>query len=337
LTKLRAWAADGPREEFRPYEMTLAPLGADEVEIDVEYCGVCHSDLSMWANEWRRTVYPFVGGHEVVGRVRAVGPEAKGLEPGARVGLGWYSRSHLSSRECLAGDHHLSPGNEATIVGRPGGFADVVRCQWSWAIPLPDDLGASTAGPLFCGGITVFNPIASYVRPTDRVGVVGIGGLGHLAVQFLNRWGCEVTAFTSSPDKADEARLFGARHVLSSRDAAQWKAARGRFDVILSTVAVGLDWNALMATLAPRGRLHIVGAVPEPISLPVSAMMGGQKALSASPVGSPADTARMIDFCARHAIAPLVEEFPMSRINDAFARLESGKARYRIVLKNDFR
>lgn len=337
MTHVHAWAADGPHDEFKPFDYELGPLGVDEVEIDVEYCGLCHSDLSMWTNDWGRTQYPFVGGHEVVGRVRATGSEVPNLKSGDRVGLGWFSRSDLASRQSIAGDHHLSPGNEGTIMGRHGGFANIVRCQWTWATPLPDDLDVAKAGPLFCGGITVFSPIVSFdVKPTDKVGVVGIGGLGHLATQFLNKWGCEVTAFTSSPDKAEEAKKFGAHKTLNSRDPKSWKEAYGRFDFLIVTVNVSLDWPRLTSTLAPKGRLHFVGAVPEPVPVHVPSIMGGQKQVSASPLGAPATIMQMLEFCGRHNIAPLTEQFKMSDLNQAMAHLEAGKARYRIILENDF-
>ncbi len=336
LTKVRAFAASGPKEKFQPFDYELGPLGEDEVDIDVEYCGLCHSDLSMWNNDWNRTQYPFVGGHEVVGRIRAAGKDVMNLEPGQKVGLGWFARSDLTNPHSIAGDHHLAAGNEGTIIGRHGGFADIVRCQWTWATPLPDDIDYKKAGPLFCGGITVFNPIVSFgVKPTDKVGVVGIGGLGHLACQFLNKWGCEVTAFTSSPDKAEEAKKFGAHKTLNSRDSKSWKEAAGRFDFLIVTVNVSLDWPRLLQTLAPKGRLHFVGAVPEPVPVHVPSIMAGQNQVSSSPLGSPAVTAKMLEFCVRHDIAPLTEHFKMSDINAAIEHLEAGKARYRIVLEND--
>lgn len=337
LTKVRAWAADGPEAEFKRFDYELGPIGADDVDIDIEYCGLCHSDMSMWTNAWRRTQYPFVGGHEIVGRIRAIGDHVEGLEVGQKVGLGWFAKSDLTSRQSLCGDHNLSPNNQGTIIGRHGGFADIVRCQWVWAVPLPDDLAIEKAGPLFCGGITVFNPIVQFdVKPTDRVGVIGIGGLGHLALQFLNKWGCEVTAFTSSPDKEKEAKSFGAHKTLDSRNPDSWEEASGRFDFLLATVAVSLDWSKLMTTLSPRGRLHFVGAVPEPVPVHVPSIMGGQKQVSASPLGSPATLAQMLEFCGRHNIAPQTERFAMSDINKAMAHLEAGKPRYRIVLENDF-
>lgn len=337
MTKVRAWAADSPKADFRPFEYELGQLGGDEVDIDVDYCGLCHSDYSMWANEWGVAQYPFVGGHEIVGRVRAKGRDVSGLEIGQKVGLGWFSRSNLNTQESIAGDHNLSPGNERTIIGRHGGFADLVRCQSAWAIPLPDELSITGAGPLFCGGITVFNPLVQFdIKPTDRVGVIGIGGLGHLALQFLNKWGCEVTAFTSSPDKAAEAKSFGAHKTLNSRAPKEWLAVAGHFDLILSTVAVDMDWSALAGALAPRGRLHLVGVSPSPVSLHVTKMMGTQRSVSASPLGAPAVTMKMLEFCARHDITSQTEIFKMSDLNKAMAHLEAGKARYRIVLQNDF-
>jgi uncharacterized zinc-type alcohol dehydrogenase-like protein len=165
--------------------------------------------------------------------------------------------------------------------------------------------------------------------------VIGIGGLGHIALQFANKWGCDVTAFSSTASKADEAIRMGAHRVIDSRSPEQLKQAAGSFDLILSTVTADLDWNAYLAALAPKGRLHVVGAAPKPLEVPAFALITGQRSVSGSPSGAPATVATMLDFAGRHGIAPVVEEFPMSHANEAMAHLEAGKARYRIVLKND--
>lgn len=336
-TKIRAWAATAAKQKLERYDYDPGPLGDEEVEVAVEYCGLCHSDLSMIENEWGMSAYPLVAGHEVVGRIVAAGAAVKGLSLGEQVGVGWTSASCMHCTPCIGGDQHLCSTAKATIVGRHGGFADRVRAHWAWAIPLPKGVPPETAGPLFCGGITVFSPLLVYgITPTSRVGVVGIGGLGHMAVRFLKAWGCEVTAFTSNPSKHDEARALGAHHVVSSRDSKEIAAIAGGLDLVLVTANVALDWDAIIAALGPKGRLHFVGAVLEPVPVQAFSLIMGQKSISGSPTGSPGSIAKMLEFCARHRIAPQVEQFPMSRVNDALAHLHAGKARYRIVLKADF-
>lgn len=331
---IHAMAAETKGGRFTSFEYDPGPLHPEQVEVAVEHCGICHSDLSMLDNEWGRTAYPFVPGHEIVGTVAAMGSQVKGLKVGQRVGVGWFTGSCMHCRQCIGGDQHLCAGTEETIVGRHGGFAERVRAHWAWAFPLPQGLDASSAGPLFCGGITVFNPILlAGVKPTDRVGVVGIGGLGHLALKFLSAWGCEVTAFTSSAAKHDEARKLGAHHAVSSTDKAALKGLRRSFDFIIVTVNVALDWNAYIAALKPKGRLHFVGAVLEPIPVAAFSLIGGQKTIGGSPTGSPGAIATMLEFCARHKIAPQVETFAMAQVNEAMEHLRSGKARYRVVLK----
>jgi uncharacterized zinc-type alcohol dehydrogenase-like protein len=333
---IQAYAAHKPKARLKRIEYDPGALGPDQVEIDVIACGLCHSDLSMLMNEWGDSEYPLVPGHEVVGTIAQFGANVKHLKVGDTVGLGWFSGSCMTCPQCLSGNHNLCADGEQTIVGRHGGFADTVRCDAVWATPLPATLDVRKAGPLFCGGITVFNPLVHFdVRPTQRAGVIGIGGLGHLALQFLNKWGCEVTAFTSTGAKRDDARRLGAHHVVNSRDPVQLKKIAGSLDFIISTVAVALDWDAYLEALAPKGRLHIVGAVLEPLPVPAFALIGGQHSLSGSPTGAPAMLRTMLDFCARHRIEPVTETFPMSRVNEAIAHLEAGKARYRVVLEND--
>lgn len=337
MSTIRAWAVKTAGAPLERFDYEPGPLGPEEVEVAVEYCGICHSDLSMIDNEWGIAVYPLVPGHEIIGRVVATGARAKGLAVGQRVGIGWTADSCMHCRPCLGGDHNLCATALPTIVGHHGGFAERVRAHWAWTITLPPALRPEVAGPLFCGGVTVFTPLLAFdIKPTSRVGVIGIGGLGHLALGFARAWGCEVTAFTSSPDKVDEAKALGAHRVVSSRNSDEMAAIAGQLDLVIVTANAPLDWDAILATLGPKGRLHFVGAVLEPVPVPVFSLIMGQKEVSGSPTGSPTAIAAMLEFCARHGIEPLVEEFPMSRVNEAMDRLREGKPRYRIVLKNDF-
>lgn len=334
---IKAYAAKEAGAKLEPFEYDAGPLGDEEVEIKVTHCGICHSDLSMRNNEWMMTTYPFVGGHEAVGEIVAAGPAVKGLKVGDRVGVGWNAESCMQCEQCLSGYQINCPNLVGVIVGRHGGFAERVRIHWAWAIKLPETLDAAKAGPLFCGGITVFNPFVQLdIKPTDKVGVVGIGGLGHLGLQFADKWGCEVTAFTSDLSKTDELKALGADHVVNSRSSEDIAALAGKFDMILVTVNVPLDWQAYMTALAPKGKLHIVGAVPEPIPVQSFNLIGGQKSVTGTATGSPTVVADMLEFCARHNIEAVTETFKMSEINEAFEHLESGKARYRIVLEADF-
>jgi alcohol/geraniol dehydrogenase (NADP+) len=334
--KIRAYAAPAKGAKLEPFEFDPGLLRDDQVEIQVSHCGICHSDLSMIDNEWGQSAYPLVPGHEAVGTITAVGAHVKHLQPGQLAGLGWFSSSCMFCPQCMGGNHNLCAKVEATIIGRYGGFAARVRCHAAWAVPLPAQIAPAKAGPLFCAGITVFNPIVQFgVKATDRVGVIGIGGLGHLALQFLNKWGCEVCAFTSSDAKQSEAKKLGAHSTVNSRDPAQLKAVAGSLDFVISTVNVGLDWGLYLKTLAPKGRLHFVGAATAPLGVTPVELLGGQHSISGSPLGSPATVTKMLEFCARHQIAPVTEDFPLSRVNDALEHLRAGKARYRIVLLND--
>ncbi len=334
MKTVKAYAANNPGEKLVPFNYQLPKIGSEQVDIKVHYCGICHSDLSMISDDWGQTQYPFVPGHEIVGEVVEIGNEVKNLKIGDYVGLGWFSESCMHCNQCMEGNHHLCGSAEQTIVGRHGGFANYVRGHWSWAIPLPKDIDMQKAGPLLCGGITVFNPIIlAGVKPTDKVGVIGIGGLGHMALKFLNKWGCEVIAFSSNPSKKDEILKMGASKVVDSTNSDDLATITNSLDFILNTTNVTLDWNAYLTTLAPKGSFHNVGAVLEPMAIPAFSLIGGQKSVSGSPLGSPALTRTMLDFCVRHSIYPTIEEFPLNKVNEALAHLEKGKARFRIVLK----
>lgn len=330
---INAYAAHEAGGELKPFTYDPGELRPHEVEIDVLYCGLCHSDLSVIEDEWGMSEFPVVPGHEVVGRIGQLGDQVTHLDKGQLVGLGWHAGYCGHCHSCNSGKQNLCGEAQPTIIGHHGGFADKVRAEAASVVPIPDSIDPAVAGPLFCAGITVFNPLVQFdIKPNSHVGVVGIGGLGHLALQFLHAWGCEVTAFTSDA-KRNEALELGADHTLNSRDEDAVAEAAGRFDMILSTVSVKLDWNLYLSTLKAGGRLHFVGATTEPLDINVFQLILAQREVSGSPVGSPTTIAEMLEFAARHKIAPQVERFPMSRVNDALERLKNGDVRYRVVLE----
>lgn len=333
--KVSAFAANAPHEKLKNFSYELGPIGPEQVDVKVINCGICHSDLSMINNDWGMTAYPIVPGHEIIGEVVAIGTGVKNVKVGDKVGVGWFSGSCMSCHECMDGSHHLCASAEATIGGRHGGFANYVRSHWAWTIPLPEGINLDKAGPLLCGGITVFNPIlVAGVKATDKVGVIGIGGLGHMALKFLNKWGCEVIAFSSNPAKKESILAMGATKVIDSTNPEELESIAGSLNFILNTTNVTLDWNSYLVALAPKGKFHNVGAVLEPLAIPAFTLLMGQKSVTGSPLGSPALTRTMLEFCVRHDIYPITEEFKMSEVNEALTHLESGKARFRIVLKN---
>lgn len=330
---IKAYAAFEANGELKPFEYDPGELHPHEVEIDVQYCGICHSDLSVIDNDWGMTQYPVVPGHEVVGTIAALGDKVKHLSLGQIVGLGWHAGYCNECDPCHSGDHNLCANSTPTIIGHHGGFADKVRAEANSVVPIPEGIDLESAGPLFCGGITVFNPLLQFdIKPTDKVAVIGIGGLGHMALQFLNAWGCEVTAFTSSENKKIEALSLGAHHTLNSRDENEIEAAAGSFDLILSTVNVKLDWNLYLNTLKTRGRLHFVGATLDPLDINVFSLIMAQRSISGSPVGSPSTIAKMLNFAKLHKLKPVIEKFSFDDVNEAIKRLRSGQAHYRIVL-----
>ena len=335
---IHAYAAMQAGAALEPYQFDAGELQSHQVEVKVEYCGLCHSDISVINNDWKSSVYPVVAGHEIIGTIVQLGSEAKGLKVGQRVGIGWTAESCQYCDPCVSGQQVLCSGEKtATIVDHAGGFADKVRAGWQWVIPLPEDLDPESAGPLLCGGITVFDPILKHqIQAIHHVGVIGIGGLGHMAIKLLKAWGCEITAFTSNLDKTEELKAMGADHVVNSRDTAALKAQHGKFNLLLSTVNVTLDWSAYLTTLAPNGTVHMLGLVLEPMQISAGTLIGGAKSVTGSPTGSPAALRQLLKFAARKNIAPQIEVFPMSQLNQAIEHLHSGQARYRIVLKADF-
>jgi len=318
-----------------PFKYDPGEVGPHEVEIEITHCGVCHSDLHLIANDWGMSQYPFIPGHEIVGTISAAGAEVQTLALGQRVGLGWQSNSCGVCEWCVRGMENLCAAAEGTCVHRHGGYADRVRANARFVIPIPEAMGSEQTAPLLCAGITVYNPMRMHgVNPSSRVGIVGIGGLGHLAIQFAHAFGAEVTAFSTSAAKEEEARALGAHHFVNSRESKALKEAAGTQDLILSTVNADQDWGAFVQALRPTGTLCFVGVPPSPVTVHVFPLITGVRSITGSPTGSPNQIKEMLDVAARHGIKATTESFAMAKANEAIEKVKKNKVRYRAVLAN---
>jgi alcohol/geraniol dehydrogenase (NADP+) len=333
MPPIHGLAAHAAGAELLPYHYDPGKLGAHEVEIAITHCGICHSDLHLIANDWGISQYPFIPGHEIIGTIAAAGGEVRHLGAGQRVGLGWQSNSCGVCEWCIRGMENLCASSEATCVHRNGGYADRVRANARFVIPIPDALKSEHAAPLLCGGITVYNPLRTHgVNPSSRVGIVGIGGLGHIAVQFARAFGAEVTAFSSSAGKEEEIRALGAHHFVNSRESKSMKEAAGTQDFILTTINADQDWGTYIQALRPTGMLCFVGVPPSPITVSALPLISGLRGISGNPTGSPARLREMLDVAARHGVHATTELFPLSKANEAIEKVKKNKVRYRAVL-----
>jgi uncharacterized zinc-type alcohol dehydrogenase-like protein len=335
MPEIRGLAAHAAGAQLLSYKYSVDDLGPHEVEVKISHCGVCHSDLHLIDNDWGLSRYPFIPGHEIVGTVTGVGSEVTDRKTGQRVGIGWQADSCGVCEWCRQGDEHLCAKSQPTCVGRNGGYADSIRVNSRFAIPVPEALESENVAPLLCGGVTVYSPLRNLLaRPASRVGVIGIGGLGHMGLQFARAFGCEVTAFSTSQDKEKEARELGAHHFVNTRDNGGLKKAAGSLDLILSTVSADQDFQSFIAALRPKGTLVILGASPSPLQIAGFSLIAGQKAIAGSPSGSPRDLYEMLDVAARHNVKAITERFAMKDANKAVERVKKNQVRYRAVLAN---
>jgi uncharacterized zinc-type alcohol dehydrogenase-like protein len=332
-----AFAALEAGAELTRYVYEPGPLGPREVDVDVTHCGVCHSDVGMIDDEFGYASFPVVAGHEATGIVAATGSAVDPglLAVGQRVAVGAIAGTCMSCEFCLAGRQQLCAQRDDTILrGDRGGFASSLRVSdWRFAYPVPDAIAPEHAGPLLCAGVTVFAPFVRHgIRPFDRVGIVGVGGLGHLAIQFAAAWGCEVTAISSSARKQEEAVQFGADHFIATGGTDDLASAAGTFDFILSTASADIPWDAYLSALKPQGTLIVVGVPHSAIQLSPLALLMSEKLVSGGVPASRQETVQMLDFAARKGIRPVVEVFPAGEINRAVDRARKGQARYRAVV-----
>jgi uncharacterized zinc-type alcohol dehydrogenase-like protein len=329
-----AFAALAAKEPLTPFTYEPAPLGPTDVEVEITHSGICHSDIHLIDDDWSTSSYPLVPGHEIVGTVVAAGDDSV-LSNGQRVGIGWQRSACHECEQCRAGHENLCDTQQATCVGHMGGFARRIRTDSRFVFALPEALDAATAAPLLCAGATVFAPLRRWnVGAGSHVGVIGLGGLGHLALRFLRAMGSDVTAFTSSPDKRDDALRLGADRVASSVSPREIRGLKNQLDFLLCTVPARLDWITYLQTLKPNGVLCLVGAPPGLLQIPAALLLTGQRVVCGSDIGSPAAIREMLGFAAAHGIGAQVETTPMAEINTAIQRVRDNRVRYRMVLTN---
>ena len=332
---IRAYAVTAVGRPLEPYEFVPRPLAPMEVEIAVTHCGMCHTDLHLAQDDFGITPFPLVPGHEVVGAVVQVGSAVAELHVGQRVGVGWLAGADFTCRQCLVGLDNMCASGQPTCVGHEGGYADRLRADARLAFPIPEPLASEHAAPLLCAGITVFAPLLRHVRAIDRVGVIGIGGLGHLALQYARAMGCHVTAFSTSPDKEAEARRFGAHDFAATGADGALAARAGTCDFLLYCATADLPWADYLGVLRPGGKLCLVGfPASKALDVSVIPLIFGQKSVLASGIGSRAEMQAMLEFSALHRIVPKVEVHPMREVNTVLERLARNEVRYRAVLTN---
>jgi alcohol dehydrogenase (NADP+) len=315
-----------------------------DVRIEILFCGICHSDLHQVRNEWSGvmpTVYPIVPGHEIVGRVTKVGSEVTKYKPGDLAAVGCLVDSDRTCPNCKAGLEQFCPNMILTYNGPDkylggvtyGGYSNSIVVDEQFVLRVPSNLELAAAAPLLCAGITTYSPMRHWnVSKGQKVGVVGLGGLGHMAVKFAHAFGAHVVVFTTSPNKKDDALRLGADEVVISRNADEMKKHAYSFDFILDAVAADHDINAYISLLGRDGNITLVGAPEKPLAVAAFGLIFGRHSLSGSPIGGIAETQEMLDFCSKHNITSDVEVIPIQKVNEAYERLAKSDVKYRFSI-----
>jgi uncharacterized zinc-type alcohol dehydrogenase-like protein len=337
----RGYATSGPTAALAPFAFERRTPGPRDVVIEILYCGICHSDIHQARGEWGNSTYPMVPGHEIVGRVTSLGADVTRFTVGDTVGVGCFVDS---CRECSSCREGLEQFCEKQLVvtyngldkaGQPtfGGYSSSIVVDESYVLRIPRGMSLEGAAPLLCAGITTYSPLRHWnVRPGSRMGVVGLGGLGHMAVKIGTAMGAEVTVLSTSPEKEKDARRLGAKAFIVTTDPQQVKAASASFDFILDTASAPHDLTMYLNLLSRDGKLILVGVPTEPASVPAFPLIFGRRTLAGSLIGGIRETQEMLDFCADHDITADIELIPIQRVNEAYERTISGDVRYRFVI-----
>lgn len=328
------YAARAVGQPLEPINFAPQSLGEHDVRVSVTHCGVCYTDIQGIEDHYGISTFPFVPGHEIVGTVSAVGPAVSRLKEGDRVGIGWQGRSCMQCEWCLRGEEQLCQDIDNCGTWKPyGGFSSSVVVDSRFAYPLPSAMSSEDAAVLMCAGISVYAPLRLYATGgPQKVGVVGVGGLGHLAIQFAHALGCEVTAMSSSPGKKEEALKFGADDFIVMQDQPGLREVSLSFDLLLYTSHGKGDWTPLVNSLKTKGRLVVIGFSDGPVTFDPLELVVHQISITGSLIGNRATMREMLTFAQNHRITPEVELMPMAQVNKAIRKVKENKARYRIVL-----
>jgi uncharacterized zinc-type alcohol dehydrogenase-like protein len=338
--KSHGYAAQNAGTPLAPWNFERREPLATDVVVAIKYCGVCHSDIHQARDEWGGAIFPMVPGHEMVGEVIAVGSAVTKFKVGERAGIGVMAFSCGRCPSCIGSDEHFCKNTVFTYNSRDqfgelaqGGYSNNYVVDEGFALKISPKVDLAATAPLLCAGITTYSPLkAAGVKTGMKVGVVGLGGLGHMALKFASAFGSRVTQFTTSLSKKDDAMLLGADEVVMSTDAKAMAAIAGSFDFILDTVSAPHDMNLYLSLLRTRGRYTFVGVPPKAMEVAPFSLIQGNKCLSGSMIGGIAETQEMLDFCAQHGIAADVEIIPIQGINEAFERILKSDVKYRFVI-----
>jgi uncharacterized zinc-type alcohol dehydrogenase-like protein len=338
---VKAYSATSAKSPLGATTISRREPGPTDVQIDILYCGVCHSDLHFARNEWHGTTYPAVPGHEIVGRVRAVGPSVRKFKAGDLVGVGCLVDSCRTCPECRDGLEQYCPGWVGTYGaedkhlggGTLGGYSQGIVVTEDFVLRIPANLNPAAAAPLLCAGITTYSPLRHWkVGPGQKVGIVGLGGLGHMGVKLARVFGAHVVLFTTSAGKADDARRLGAHEVVVSKDESQMAAHAGSLDFILDTVSAVHDLDPYLGLLKRDGNLTLVGAPGQPLPVAPFSLIFRRRSFSGSLIGGLPETQEMLDFCGQHGITSDIEMIRMDQINEAYERMLKSDVKYRFVI-----
>lgn len=337
-----AYAAVSATEPLTETTITRRDVGPHDVAFDIHFSGICHSDIHTVRGEWGRSTYPIVPGHEIAGVVTAVGAEVTGFQVGDRVGVGCFVDSCRECDNCRAGIEQYCTGSGMVgtynAVGRDGertqgGYSGAIVVDEHYVLRIPDALPLEAAAPLLCAGITTYSPLRHWnAGPGTRVAVIGLGGLGHLAVKLAKAMGAEVTVLSQSLKKMEDGLRLGADAYHATSDRETFRELRGSFDLILNTVSANIDIGAMLGLLRVDGTLVELGMPENPMSVPAGALIGGRRSISGSLIGGIAETQEMLDFCAEHGVRPEIEVIEPTYINEAYERVLASDVRYRFVI-----